>query len=182
MATIKIDTERFRTTKQQKLIKMLEDKNVQKQANVILKNYINYFVPMETGALRRSAIVTHKSISWGRGLKYAHYQYKGEVYGPNVPIISGGTLAGFYKLGGRTYPRFDGGKIVGWFSYPGMTKHPTGRELGVPGEWKGWIFGYNTPGTKHHWDEQFNRDWRWKASAGREITKYLKDECKKKRT
>lgn len=166
MATIKIDTERFRTTKQQKLIKMLEDKNVQKQANVILKNYINYFVPssstMGDGPLRRSAIVTYKSISWGRGLKYARYQYNGEVYGPNHPIIRNGT-------------------IVGWYSTPGPgSKHPTGRELGVPGEWKGWIFGYNTPGTKHHWDEQFNRDWRWKASAGREITKYLKDECKKR--
>lgn len=161
MATINIQVAKFRTKKQDKLIALLQDKTVQKEVNEKIKDAINDFVPMKSGALRRSALVTHKSITWGRGLKYARYQYGGEVYGPNHPIIRQG-------------------KIVGWYSKPGVTKHPTGRELGVPGEWKGWVFGYTTPGTKHHWDEQFSKDRRWKAQANIEVTRMLKAECKRR--
>lgn len=28
---------------------------------------------------------------------YAHYQYEGEVYGPNYPIMDGGEVMGFYS-------------------------------------------------------------------------------------
>ena len=41
---------------------------------------------------------------------YAHYQYMGIVYGPNIPIIQDGVLMGF-------------------FSPPGRPKYPTDREL-----------------------------------------------------
>ena len=41
---------------------------------------------------------------------YAHYQYMGIVYGPNIPIIEDGVL-------------------MGWFSPPGRPKHPTERKL-----------------------------------------------------
>lgn len=41
---------------------------------------------------------------------YAHYDYIGEVYGPNIPIIEDGI-------------------VVGWFSKPGEQKHLTGRQL-----------------------------------------------------
>ena len=41
---------------------------------------------------------------------YAHYQYMGIVYGPNIPIIEDGILMGF-------------------FSPPGRPKQPTDREL-----------------------------------------------------
>ena len=41
---------------------------------------------------------------------YAHYQYTGIVYGPNIPVIEDGVL-------------------MGWFSPPGRPKQPTGREL-----------------------------------------------------
>ena len=41
---------------------------------------------------------------------YAHYQYMGIVYAPNIPIIEDGILMGF-------------------FSPPGRPKHPTDREL-----------------------------------------------------
>lgn len=39
---------------------------------------------------------------------YAHYQYEGEIYGPNYPIK-------------------DGGEITGWWSPPRKT--PTGRKM-----------------------------------------------------
>lgn len=177
-ATVNIQLERFRTDKQQELLKLLNDKKVQKQVNVYIKDAINEFVPMKSGALRRSAIVTHKSITWGRGLKYARYQYYGEVYGPNYPIVQGGTLSGFFRVGGKRYPVFNGGTITGWYSIPDMKKHPTGRELGVPGMWRGWRFGYTTPGTHHHWDNEFK--YQVKLKTNQEITRYLKRECKER--
>lgn len=157
MATVKIEVDKFRTKRQQQLLKMLNDPKVQKQVNRYIADAITPFVPKKSGKLRRSVIVGPKSISWGRGLKYAHYQYEGEVYGPNHPIVKRGT-------------------IVGWYSTPGMQKHPTGRELGVPGEWMGWKFGYTTPGTQHHWDRAFT--YQAKLKANQEITRYLKRECK----
>lgn len=43
---------------------------------------------------------------------YAHYQYMGIVYGPNIPIYEPGT-----------------GVLLGFFSPPGMPKQPTDRKL-----------------------------------------------------
>lgn len=157
---VRIFLSRFRTEKQKKLLALLNDKDIKIKVNTIVKDAINEnFVPMKTGALRKSANVTPESISWGKGLKYAGYQYRGVVYGPNHPIIRAN-------------------RIVGWYSTPGMTKHPTGRELGVPGYWMGWRFGYTTSGTHHHWDRYFR--YMPKLKANLEITRMLKRECKKR--
>lgn len=157
--SVEIKLERFRTEKQQKLLQMLNDDNVRVEINTRIKDAINKFVPKKSGALRASANVYPDKITWGEGLKYARYQYGGEVYGPNHPIIRNG-------------------KIVGWYSTPGMQKYPTGRELGIPGYWKGWRFGYTTKGTHHHWDQYFRYFPKMKANL--EITRYLKKECKKR--
>lgn len=156
---VTIEVTKFRTKKQEKLLEMLNDDNVREHVNTVIKDGINKFVPMKSGALRASAKVTPTTISWGSGLEYARYQYGGEVYGPNHPIIRQN-------------------RIVGWYSTPGVQKHPTGRELGVPGEWMGWKFGYTTKGTHHHWDQYFR--YLPKLKANIEITRYLKKECKRR--
>lgn len=160
-ATVRIFVSRFRTKKQQQLLALLNNKNIKKQVNTIIKDEINQFVPMRSGALRASAQVTPESISWGRGLKYAGYQYRGDVYVPNRPITKGG-------------------QIVGWYTPAGTTKHlhPEGKKLGTPGEWKGWKFGYFTPDTHYHWDKYFTDS--AKRRAGLEITKMLKRECRQR--
>lgn len=43
---------------------------------------------------------------------YAHYQYLGIVYGPNIPILEP-----------------ESGVLLGFFSPPGLPKHPTDRAL-----------------------------------------------------
>lgn len=155
-----LEVEQFRTKKQKKLLEMLNDKNVKAEVNVRIKDAINRFVPRKSGALRASARAYPDYISWGEGLaQYARYQYYGEVYGPNRPIIRQG-------------------RIVGWFSTPGRPKYPTGRELGIPGYWKGWRFGYTTKGTHHHWDRYFTYFPKMKTNL--EITRYLKRECKRR--
>lgn len=173
---VRIFLNRFRTNKQRELLAMLNDKSVKLQVNEIIKDGMNEFVPMKTGALRASADVTPETISWGKGLKYGRYQYKGEVYGPNFP----GAINGSPE----------------WRSPKGQgSKYPTGREIGSfngvlllrPRWQKGepkvteplpYKFGYTTPGTKHHWDRLFTYQPKMKANL--EVTRLLKRECKKR--
>lgn len=68
--------------------------------------YMDY-VPMDTGTLRNSVRITPGMIE--HTVPYAHYQYAGEVYGPNRPI-------------------YENGRVVGWYS-AAVKKHPTGRSL-----------------------------------------------------
>lgn len=157
MATIQFRFEDRLTNKQDKLLALLNNSAVKRNVNKFIGDAITPYVPMETGRLRDSMYVGPTLISWGRGLEYAHYQYEGEVYGLNIPISSLGT-------------------IIRWTSLPGVTKYPTGRELGVPGEYRGWIFGYTTPGTQHHWTEVYETD--LKRETNQKITRYLKQECK----
>ena len=70
------------------------------------------YTPMRNGKLYQSAI---KSTVIGSGTiiqdeRYAHYQYRGLVYGPNFPI-------------------WENGIIVAWRSRKNMKKHPTGGQL-----------------------------------------------------
>ena len=64
------------------------------------------YVPMLEGPLSQTTIVTPNYVRYAQ--PYAHYQYMGEVYGPNYPIKKNG-------------------EIVGWYSPP--HKYPTGRTL-----------------------------------------------------
>ena len=156
---VRIYLSRFRTEKQKELLKLLNDKKLQTEVNTIIGKEINVFVPKKRGALRRSMTATPETISWGKGLPYARYQYNGQVYGPNFPIIKGG-------------------RIVAWRSRKGMKKYPTGRELGVPGVWKGWKFGYTKSQSHHHWDRYFT--YKPKQRANLKITRILKRECKRR--
>ena len=158
---LKIEISEFITpTKlQEKLLKILNDEQIRQGINQIIGDRANKYVPMESGALRESMRVDSDAIHWGEGLDYARYQYGGEVYGPNRPI---------------TYQ----GRIVGWYSPAGVKKSPTGRTLGVPGMWKGWKFGYKTPGTTHHWiDEMLQNE---RRAMNVQITAYLKREARKR--
>ena len=151
---VKLDS----TALQERLLSVVDRESTRRGINQIVGEMTNKYVPAKTGALRDSMKAGPKTITWSA--PYARYQYYGEVYGPNFPIESGGN-------------------IVGWFSRPGEKKVPTGRELGIPGEWKGWTFGYTTPGTRHHWYKQLlDNDMRVLQIR---ITNFLKRKKKKKK-
>jgi len=84
---------------------------------VIDKSVIDYslkYTPWDAGVLAKSA---YGATRIGSGVvvypgPYAHYQYYGEVYGPNIPVYEDDT-----------------GEPTRFFSPPGVKKHPTGREL-----------------------------------------------------
>jgi len=99
--SIKIDTSRI-------------DKNIreaQKLLNLAVVGDCDPYIPFQQGQLRNS--LTYPQGVYGGELEwnapYAHYQYTGIVYGPNIPI------------------RDAEGNITGWYSPP--KKNPTGRQL-----------------------------------------------------
>lgn len=128
-----------------KLYRVINDKQAKTQIHNLLIQMCDKYVPSDTRTLAQSA-QAYADYAYYPG-PYAHYQYMGEVYGPN---------------------------FVGWEDYvtPGWRskspKHPTGRELGKPGhavlqpqfgtdknkEPIEWDFGYTTPNTTHHWDKR----------------------------
>ena len=79
------------------------------------------YVPFESGALRDSVTIAPKTIT--HNAPYAHYQYTGDVYGPNYPITQNGVRVGYY-------------------SPPNRPKHPTGKRL-----------KYKNPKAAAKWDE-----------------------------
>lgn len=123
-----------------RLLAVMSNKETMREVHEELKDFVEPYVPMSSGrgglSLRESAEAKPSGVVYKT--PYAHYQYEGEVYGPNIPIWR------YSKSGKTSY-------ITGWRSRKG--KVPTGRELGRPGKWKGWKFGYSTPGTTHHWME-----------------------------
>lgn len=99
---------------------MLREFNLEKGGRVqqvIDKTVIDYnhhYAPWDSGTLAKSAygateIGSGKVVYPG---PYAHYQYYGEVYGPNIPVFEG-----------------DSGIPTRFFSPPRQKKHPTGRSL-----------------------------------------------------
>lgn len=136
--------------------------------------YINQYVPKKSGALRRSAHPVYKvngeanaggdgtgsvTIYWGdrsKASKYAHYQFIGDVYGPNKAIFN----AQGEHIGWRSPTGFKGGpKGKG-------AKHKTkmGWKMGNPGSYTlsdgrvVYIKGYTTKGTSYNWIKVFKED------------------------
>ncbi len=98
---IKIDTKR------------IDDnlRNAQRLLNLQVVADCDPLVPFQQGGLRGS-VVYPKGI-YGTEIEYnsvyAHYQYTGIVYGPNIPI------------------KDSAGNVTGWYSPP--KKYPTGRPI-----------------------------------------------------
>lgn len=87
------------------------------------KKRMTPFVPMSEGFLSQGATPTSQYVVYHG--PYAHYQYIGLVYGPNIPILD------------------DNNNIIGWWSPP--NKHPTGENLTYSKEFH--------PLATHHWDQ-----------------------------
>lgn len=102
-------------------------RDAQKALNEMVVADSNPYIPFSQGALRGS--VRYPDGIYGGKIMYdspyAHYQYMGIVYGPNIPI------------------KDSMGNITGWFSPPGKKKYPTDR-----------LLEYHTEGTGSKWFEK----------------------------
>lgn len=58
-----------------------------------LFDYCTPYVPMDSGILSQTVDITPEYVHYMQ--PYAHYQWAGEVYGPNIPIHKDGVLDGF---------------------------------------------------------------------------------------
>lgn len=87
---------------------------VQKVIDKDVMDYSIPYCPFDTGALARSpyavTVVGSGEVTYPG--PYAHYQYMGEIYGPNIPVFED-----------------DSGVPTRFFSPPGEKKHPTGRQM-----------------------------------------------------
>ena len=88
---------------------------VQQVIDNLVISYCEMYTPWDTGSLaaspRAASVIGSGEIIYPG--PYAHYQYYGEVYGPNIPIFDDSSS----------------GEPTGFFSPPGQRKIPTGREL-----------------------------------------------------
>lgn len=87
---------------------------VQQAIDKAVIDYNLQYAPWETGTMAKNA---YNATQIGSGKvvypgPYAHYQYYGEVYGPNIPVFED-----------------DSGIPTRWYSPKGRKKHPTGRPL-----------------------------------------------------
>ena len=87
------------------------------------RHFINFRVPKKTGALRNSArVLANERSAWvawpetNKTAKYLHYQFVGEVYGPNKAFFANGE-----KVTDKWRSK----------ALPGH-KYPTGRMMGKP--------------------------------------------------
>lgn len=78
---------------------MKKAEEAQKRVDAAVIKYMDPYIPYQSGVLAKS-VVLHTKIGSGEIIQktpYARYLYYGEVYGPNIPIMNGGELAGFYS-------------------------------------------------------------------------------------
>lgn len=86
---------------------------IQRTIDQLVIDYCTPYVPASPDRTLEFSAQASTEIGSGQVIwntPYAHYQYMGIVYGPNIPIIENGVL-------------------MGWFSPPGRPKSPTDREL-----------------------------------------------------
>ena len=145
------------TALQRKLSYLLNDPEVQEGVTQIVKDAMNKFVPRATGNLAGSAKVVDDEVTWTA--PYAHYQYVGEVYGPNFLVrdANGNPVLD------------DNGKLM-WRSPRGEgSKFATGRSI-----------QYHTAGTSAMWDTAMMSYANARRSMNIRITAYLKRMAREK--
>lgn len=109
MATFKIGVKFGNMDKFNSLINVEQNARVKTAIHSNLKTRVDPYTPMKEGPLSQGARVDKDGVHYSQ--VYAWYQYMGEVWGPNWPIMQNGV-------------------IVGWRSPKGKgSKHPTGRHL-----------------------------------------------------
>lgn len=137
---VRIDIEVNDKTLQDKLDNLIDEKTMLEVHNKFAQ-FCDPYVPMYEGALAQTTQITPEFVRYTQ--PYAHYQYVGEVYGPNIPR------------------KDKDGNIVGWFSPPGKTKYPTGRQINYSTE--------KHPLASKEWDKAMM------AARGEEFVKAVKD-------
>ena len=129
MITVSIDTSKLKNILEKRMMDVAHDEKAKLEIHNKLAEMCEPYVPMETGTLAQTTDITSEGVTYKK--PYAHYQYEGQVYGPNIPIIEDGV-------------------IVGWFSPPRQKKHPTGASINYSKEVH--------PLASAHWDEAMYRD------------------------
>lgn len=138
--------------------------------------YINKHVPKKSGALRRSArpkgtmdgaASGSARVYWGqtkKTSKYVHYQFVGDVYGPNKPtFFSSGVQSGWVspkdkkKVLSSPLRKLGEGTPYTYVVHSGLVKTRNGYKL-KKGNLEVTVKGYTTKGTGYDWIKRFKDD------------------------
>lgn len=141
MAAIDIEVQINDDSIRRKAVSLFDDVTMLRIHEAFAK-HINDYVPFNEGMLAQDITISAGYVRYDS--VYAHYQYMGIVYAPNIPQWD------------------EDGYVTGWRSPPGKgTKYPTDRKLGVQRDWVNngkvvWHFGYDL--TRHplataEWDK-----------------------------
>ena len=124
---MKVQDDRVITELTTTITNVPNDKDTLTEIHNVYATYMNPYVPMDEGVLSMDIKVLPDGVYYNS--PYAHYQFEGVVYGPNIPI-------------------FENGVIVGWRSRP--NKQPTGASLTYSTE--------KHPQATHHWNDAMMKD------------------------
>lgn len=122
---VKVNLGRFT----RRIYSLIHDESTMLEIHNLFAKMCDPYVPMDEGVLSQTLEITPEYVRYIQ--PYAHYQYTGDVYGPNIPIMEDGI-------------------IMGWFSPPGQKKHPTGGTLNYSTE--------RHPLATKQWDKAMMRD------------------------
>lgn len=75
------------------------------------------YIPMQQGRLKNTVYIASDGSTLTYPQPYAHYQYEGKVYGPNVPLANDG---GFYS---PTAPKYPTGRTLTYHGAPMRGPH-----------------------------------------------------------
>ena len=79
---------------ERKLANIKSDETMTEIHNALAR-YLDPYVPMDEGMLAGNIEITPEYVQYNS--PYAHYQYVGKVYGPNIPIIENGVIVGYWS-------------------------------------------------------------------------------------
>ena len=82
------------------------DKQLRQYANSQLARYCEKYIPASQDKMLSMPVAITEEFVQYRG-PYGHYQYMGDVYGPNIPIMENGMLVGFYSIPGKPKTKTD---------------------------------------------------------------------------
>ena len=121
---MKVEIKEVKLRDGRKTVQRIFGEDVMTYAHTRLHAYCSPYVPMGSGVLDQFVDIYPDCVHYKS--PYAHYQWEGEIYGPNFPIYEDGVFAG-------------------WRSPKGESKHPTGRELNYSGD--------QHPLATSHWEQ-----------------------------
>lgn len=160
-----------------KLLALMSEKETMREVHAELKDFVEPYVPERTGGLKENVHVVPSGVIYES--PYSHYQFEGEVYGPNMPVSIEGnpewrSKRPKYPMGRKLGSKTGVVYIKPWRVRIDGSWHRAGKdEPALP-----YVFGYTTAGTTYQWLDAAMRNG-GKRRFSRLATKVMKQRARR---